>query len=218
MKQGTQKTKFGKKSAMQILTTNGHTVEVDDVDRSLAQDFRWGAYATGKMRYAILVSAREPGMKKIPMHRMIMGAKPGEIVDHIDGNGLNNRRANLRVCSVAENNRNKSARWGRYGHKGVWQNTRGTWAAIFKGKRIGKYATEREAALAYDRAAEKEFGEFANLNYPGVSEIPVMLPMRKKWKYRSSKIWGREVPFVPKRPRGRPRNFSRTADGQLALL
>jgi hypothetical protein len=204
---------------MQIQTTNGEAVEVDDSDRVLVENYRWGAYAAGgKPKYAVSVSCRDTGAKKVVMHRLIMGAKPGEIVDHVDGNGLNNRRSNLRLCSLAENSRNKTKKWGKHKFKGVWQNPGGTWVAIIKGKRVGKYLTEREAALAYDRAAEKEFGVFASLNFPESKERPESLSFRKRAENRRSGIWGRERIVSPKRARGRPRNFSAISAGQASFL
>ena len=93
-------------------------------------------------------------------------------IDHIDGDGLNNRRANLRHCTNQENCRNQGlARNNRSGFKGVsWYPNSGKWVAtIWDGKRkvfLGYYADPVEAARAYDAKARELFGEFARPNFP----------------------------------------------------
>jgi hypothetical protein len=111
------------------------------------------------------------------MHRVIMEAGPSEVVDHINGDGLDNRRINLRKCTNAENQRNIHARRSSSGYKGVTKiqrsyNLKRPWAAAIsvggaRGKRIhlGYFADPADAARAYDRAAQKHFGAFANLNF-----------------------------------------------------
>lgn len=92
------------------------------------------------------------------------------VIDHINGNGLDNRRCNLRICTQAENVRNNRGRMGMTSqYKGVskWE---GQWIATItshgKQVRIGQFATEHEAALAYDAAARELHGEYAHLNLP----------------------------------------------------
>lgn len=106
------------------------------------------------------------------MHREIMVAPSGQYVDHVNGNKLDNRRENLRMCSNSQNMANRRApRVNRSGFKGVHFFKRdGTWRAAitqdYKTKHIGYYATPEEAARAYDIKARELFGEFAQLNFP----------------------------------------------------
>lgn len=107
------------------------------------------------------------------MHRYLT-AWP--LVDHINGNGLDNRRSNLRKATSAENGRNRRrASNNTSGFKGVYL-TRDVWRALIwvEGRRrhLGLFATPEEAARAYDAAALEHFGEFAWLNFPDDMERP----------------------------------------------
>jgi hypothetical protein len=110
--------------------------------------------------------------RQISMHRQIMQPPPGKVTDHMNGNGLDNRRSNLRNCLPTENGRNRQRnRRSRTGFKGVGQykRTGKYYASIrFKGKTLylGQYDTPVEAARAYDRKARELFGQFARLNFP----------------------------------------------------
>jgi len=103
------------------------------------------------------------------MHRLIMGNPQGMEVDHINGNGLDNRRCNLRVVTTSQNQANQHARRGRSSFKGVFKQ-RSRWRARIhvqqKGINLGSFLTEEEAARAYDAAALHYFGEHACLNFP----------------------------------------------------
>jgi len=110
--------------------------------------------------------------RHITMHREIMQPPPHMLVDHSDGNRANACRSNLRVCTVAENQRNKhKANNCLSRFKGVtyWRKT-GKWKAgcRFEGQfyHLGYFDDEVEAARAYDYAAVKYFGEFAGVNFP----------------------------------------------------
>jgi len=93
------------------------------------------------------------------------------VIDHINGNGLDNRRANLRLATVAQNAWNSKKRNSRSGYKGVWfAADKGLWRAaiVYHGRRIhiGYFKDKIAAAKAYDAAARKYYGDFAKPNFP----------------------------------------------------
>lgn len=106
------------------------------------------------------------------MHRAIMRTPQGKQIDHRNHDGLDNRRCNLRECSHIENMRNQlPQKTGTSRYKGVhWEKERGKWRAQIKHTckqmRLGRYASEKDAAKAYDKKAKELFGEFAYLNFP----------------------------------------------------
>lgn len=104
------------------------------------------------------------------MHRLILSLKSGEICDHINGDKLDNRKKNLRVCTSSQNLANRgSQKNSRSGIKGVTFYVRtGKWAAniAFNRKQtfLGYFLSKEEAASAYNQAAIEHHGEFARLN------------------------------------------------------
>jgi len=111
------------------------------------------------------------------MHRVIL--PDAEEVDHINGNGLDNRRANLRPATGIENRRNRRrSRKNTSGYAGVsWDKVNRKWYAYITAdgrmRALGRFDTAEEAALARDRAALELHGEFARLNFPaGVAQCP----------------------------------------------
>ncbi|MGN6085842.1 AP2 domain-containing protein [Trinickia sp.] len=148
----------------QIPLTKGMTALVDD------EDFEW--LSKRKWHYAVARS-NQPGYaagdKSERMHRLIVGLKKGDkrIVDHIDGNTLNNCKSNLRITDVLGNNRNKFFTNNRTGYKGVKKSTHcDRWCAFISVKReriyLGTFKSPEEAHEAYKAAAKEHFGEFAN--------------------------------------------------------
>lgn len=108
----------------------------------------------------------------ILLHRVIMKPEKHQIVDHKNGNTLDNRKNNLRICTSSQNSFNRKTSIKKRGsvYKGVSLDKRsGTFQAriMIEGKRIclGSYVTEKEAAIAYDKKAKKLFKEFACLNF-----------------------------------------------------
>jgi hypothetical protein len=130
-----------------------------------------GGYVWGSERHnSLYVIVTQDGQQK-RLHRAIMNAQPGEVVDHINGNALDNRRCNLRITTQAGNNKNarkrKDAQTSKY--KGVHYSSREKkWKAQIQKDGIkynlGTYETEIEAAKAYDNAAIDLFKEYAILN------------------------------------------------------
>lgn len=165
----------------EVPLTQGYVALIDDADAELILARTWHA----KVRrttvrttvYAGTNVLRDPlnkrkGYRWTTMHRFLMSDPQGQEVDHIDGNGLNNTRANLRVCSHSENMRNRRA-YGKSQFLGVVRGEIrkrtgevGRWVATIGKRRLGSFRTEIEAANAYDAAAMEEYGEFARLNFP----------------------------------------------------
>ena len=119
------------------------------------------------MWYAVTsVRGADGKQKKFKMHNLILGIK---YVDHIDGNGLNNGRGNLRPCTNSQNQQNTRARGGASGFEGVsWIKSKGRWKVAFNHDRkthfVGYFDNEIEAARAYNAAILPLAGEFARLN------------------------------------------------------
>lgn len=162
-----------------IELTQGYVALVDEGDIEVLSRYRWKILkASGKL-YACR-SRKLPGKKHVTllMHRAILDAPKGLNVDHRNGNGLDNRRCNLRLATDAENQRNRGVAFGTSRFKGVhWNKPRKIWhSQIANGeicggnhhiRFLGYYEKEEDAALAYDRKAIELFGEFACLNLPG---------------------------------------------------
>ena len=149
-------------------------VENDDYEEyELLSLLSWRAKPSRNTFYAIADTKEGAKDRKvIRMHRLILGAPPGIQVDHENGNGLDNRRSNLRFATHAENMHNKplSIR-NTSGYKGVgWSQREGKWRSrLILGSRelhLGYFNDVVEAARAWDEAAMIHHGEFANLNFP----------------------------------------------------
>ena len=148
-------------------TKNGYEFEVDDQDDKLVLSINWYGEPIHNTVYI-----RSSDCKKLSLHRLLLKNPEGKIIDHIDRNGLNNKRNNLRICTNKQNQGNAGLNKRNVsGYRGVaWDSTRGKWRAGIKdgnkGRTLGRFNTEIEAAKAYDVAALRVFGEFANLNFP----------------------------------------------------
>lgn len=156
-----------------IKLTQGQIALVDDEDFDRLNGFRWSVTWNKhtKSFNATRSSPRVNGKRHtIRMHREILNAKLGEEVDHINHDTVDNRRENLRLCSTGQNCVNRRRRVDNTsGFKGVsWDNGHGKWRSRLMVNRkphyLGRFATALEAAIAYDRAARDEFGEFALTN------------------------------------------------------
>ena len=150
-----------------IPLTQGEFAIVDAEDFDRLNRYKWHTQTGGRTYYA---RSRENG-KIIRMHRLITNAPKGLVVDHINHNGMDNRKANLRICTYAENSHNR--RCGRRGsskYKGVSRcKKKELFLACIRcdGKyyHLGRFKSEIAAAKVYDTMAKELFGEFAYLNF-----------------------------------------------------
>lgn len=161
-----------------IPLTKGQFALVDHDDFAILNQYRWFYSSNGYARRSEIVNGKR---RFFYMHRVIMGihASRGQLVDHIDGNRLNNTRTNLRFVTPNQNNWNRSRNQrGSSPYKGVSQHPRGWQVRIrFYGKRVhlGYYDDLEEAARAYDAAAHSLFGQHAKLNFPDGQVDPFLL-------------------------------------------
>lgn len=164
-----------------IKLSKGMFAMVDDADFDDVNRHRWHVLMAPGVARACRTYKRNGTKIHVYMHRQIIGALPGQIVDHANHDGLDNRRSNLRLCSKADNARNgyRRIRGKTAKFKGVCitsrRHTPSPWRATItvngRQKSLGNYKTQDEAALAYDAAARSYFGEFANLNFPGENNV-----------------------------------------------
>lgn len=138
---------------------------VDDCDYDSVNSYKWHAQ---KMQGDIWYAARADGGKFVRMHRIIMSVSDRKIcVDHINHNGLDNRRGNLRTCTHAQNLANSRKKKGKNRFKGISERC-GNFRAIItlngKLKSLGTYKNEQDAVSAYNSAVTSMHGEFAFLN------------------------------------------------------
>lgn len=143
-----------------------------------ADVYEWASkrnWYAGKSKGGFYAISDEPMIngrrgKKVLLHREVIGAKPGQMVDHINGNPLDNRKANLRFCDHSTNSMNTKRRADNTsGYRGVTWHSRGKkWLAqlVAGGKHysIGLFSSKEDAARAYNVYALKHHGEFARLN------------------------------------------------------
>lgn len=147
-----------------IPLTKGYSVQVSDEDFDFLSQWKW--------HYNGHAERKEKG-RHVLMHRVITGAKEGELVDHINGNPLDNRRENLRSSNHSTNAMNMRKHRGKSVYKGVTQAGKGWRVQIWQhGKPVfsANAPTERWAAMIYDLNAPVLFGEYARLNF-GASTV-----------------------------------------------
>lgn len=143
---------------------------VDDEDYEFLNQWKWcAAKSKSGLFYAVRKFRTDGNQTTILMHRVIMGVLDKKVlVDHQDMDGLNNQRYNLRIATYSQNNANRSSRkdssskyLGVDRHKGKWRVKIGKNGKCYH---VGMFSNEDDAALAYNEAALKHHGEFANLN------------------------------------------------------
>jgi len=134
---------------------------IDASDTEMVAGHAWRSHANGSGH---VYASTKIGGRTTFLHRLLMSPASGMVVDHIDGDGLNCRRVNMRVCTGAQNLQNRRIRSDKF--KGVHKHSgRELWYAAIRGKKIGYFKTPVQAAIAYDSAAREVFGQFAKTNF-----------------------------------------------------
>ena len=147
----------------EILLPQNKVAIIDDEDYELVSQYKWYPRKSGRNFYA---GTNIP----LRLHTLIMGKKQGFEIDHINHDGLDNRRCNLRHVTRSQNRHNCRSRLNTSSiYKGVcWHKRDKRWVAAITDNRIryhlGSYTSEQEAALVYNKEAIKRFGEFAYIN------------------------------------------------------
>lgn len=148
-----------------IRLTQGFYTLVDDEDFASLSKTRWYVSETEKGKFYVKGGSRP----QIYLHRFLMGSPKGKQIDHIDGDKLNNQKNNLRIVTHQQNQFNRMSRKNTSSiYKGLCL-YRGRWVVQSrlhnKNVVIGRFKDEKEAALAYDEFAIKNFGEYARTNF-----------------------------------------------------
>jgi hypothetical protein len=160
--------------AVRVPLTRGLYATIDEEDLPLVTGRSWWALKTPNSHtyYAMawFGDREKKGGRCRLMHSLILGAGPKQRIDHVNGDGLDNRRENIRFATHAQNIANSGlSKANRSGYKGVSRHG-SKWAAFitkdYKGHYIGLFSDPKEAARAYDEKARELFGEYARLNFP----------------------------------------------------
>lgn len=156
----------------QIELTKGKVALVDDDIYEYLNQWEWHALFNNQKWYAQRMVGKRPFRKHVYMHRIIMNiTNPKILVDHVDNDGLNNQRLNLRICSDNQNKYNRNKQGNNIsGYKGVfWDSQKQKYHATIKANgvliHLGFFDNPIDGAYAYDEAAKKYHGEFARTNF-----------------------------------------------------
>lgn len=155
-----------------LLLTQGKATLVDDDMYEYLNQWKWRYHSGGYASRSEHVSGSKKNriMRHIYLHRFIMNTPEQMETDHINGNRLDNRKSNLRICTNKQNGHNMSiTKRNSSGYKGVfWDKKRNKWYAYIslgeKDKYLGLFVVKEDAARAWNEAAKKYYGEYARLN------------------------------------------------------
>lgn len=138
---------------------------IDEEDYELVGQYSWSPRSQDQRYAQAYIGGGRKDRRVVLMHRLIMGFPDKGVIDHIDGDGLNNSRSNLRIVTASENNVNTATLpKGTSGYKGVSRTRTGRWRARIGRHLIGTFETPVAAAVAYDRYARSVYGEIAKTN------------------------------------------------------
>ena len=154
-------------ATVELPLTQGKVTLIDEDELPLLDGYTWRAQFIRNIWYAV---TRVNG-RTVYLHRLLEGNPCGMEVDHINGDGLDNRKTNRRICTHQENMRNvRRTTPPRSGFRGVYATSSGKFAARIKLNRkelyLGQYTTAEEADRVRDHHAKRIHGEFAYLNFP----------------------------------------------------
>lgn len=153
-----------------VTLTKGYTAVIDIADAALVEGVNWCAAVTPYTTYVKRCVRLGGRNVTVILHRILINPPQGMEVDHIDGDGLNNRRSNLRLTTHSENCRNRRRRSdNKSGFKGVcWNNSRRKWQAQVhaggKTNHLGYFTSAEAAHVVYCEAAARLHGEFARMS------------------------------------------------------
>ena len=159
---------------MLIELTRGYKAIIDDESYAIIKGHKWSAVTIYRNNGTVINNYAVTRIGKystVRMHRLITDVAKELVIDHIDGNGLNNCLSNLRICEQYQNAMNKRPQLNTASiFKGVnWHKGRKKWIATIRinkeRKYLGGFIAEEDAAKAYDAAALELFGEFARPNF-----------------------------------------------------
>lgn len=153
-----------------LVTSKGEEILCDNADVPFLSGYTWHVDHSSGKAYARAMTRTDGIQSHVKMHRLLLSAPEGVLVDHWNGNGLDNRRENLRLATHAQNICNsKRYSHNKSGYKGVYaEPKRGRWSAQIRVDKkliyLGSFENVLDAARAYNEAALLHFGEFARIN------------------------------------------------------
>lgn len=154
------------KFSLDAMVTNGRSFTIDPADLPALGTYRWTVSHSRGCYYA----TQTRGKQTILLHRVIMLPPDHLTVDHEDGDGTNDRRYNMRVCTFGQNNANYHGKLSSMGYRGVYPTQSGKFYALFKEdgrlRNLGTFTDAEEAARVRDAEVYRIYGEFATLNFP----------------------------------------------------